>query len=73
MSELTEDGLILLYLLKILGPTGRQILKDDMMERCTAGDDPFAHKLLLAINKIERGLAQLAKMTPAEKEALKGG
>jgi len=68
MSGLTEDGRILLYLLKIMGVSGRQLLKDEMMERVAT--EPEAKKLLDAINTMERALGQLDRMTPDERKLL---
>ena len=59
----------LLYLLKIFGPTGRQTLKDEMMER-VATDGKVAHDLLEAINKLECGLGQLDRMSNDERQRL---
>jgi hypothetical protein len=40
------------YLLAIIGAEGRQILKDDLMER--VADEPEAHLLLETINTYEQ-------------------
>ena len=66
-ATLSEDTLILIYLLKILGPRGRLHLKEEMMARIET--EPEAHKLLTAINRIERGLSQIARMTDEERES----
>jgi len=44
------------YLLAIIGAEGRQILKDDLMER--VADEPEANLLLESINVYERLTAQ---------------
>ena len=62
---MNEDTKILMYLLKILGPSGRQFLKDEMLERVT--HEPKAGKLLNAINKIEMALGQLDRMSEEER------
>ena len=67
---MNEDAMILLYLLKILGPTGRQILKEMMMERVAT--ELEAGKLLKAINKMEMALGQLDRMTDDERRKLGG-
>lgn len=61
----SEDTRILMYLLKILGPIGRQHLKNEMMIRAVT--EPEAGPLLKVINKLERALGQLARMSDEER------
>lgn len=68
MSRLTEDGVVLLYLLRIMGEKGRRILKEDLLNRVAT--EPEAKKLLDAINTMERAWGQLGRMTPEERKQL---
>ena len=68
MNDMHEDTKLLIYLLKIMRPEGRQVLKDAMMER--AGVEPEAGKLLRAINKVEMVLGQMNRMTDEERRGV---
>ena len=67
---MTDHEMLLAYLLKIITPTGRQVIKDFLMEEIGKPDNEMAGKLLNEINRVERAFGQLDRMTDEERRRM---